>query len=516
MNTFARVAALLFIVSYCVASQEEDLENSPAEGSEEVPAKDQEYEALDALEKDGDHSAKQAITPASTAARTTSSLQTIDVVFVPFATGGGNEGKKNNFFIFITQRKVDKQKDFVPFHTRKKNVQRTTPTKDTTTASDTAGTGEEKPTKTSKSEVVSSTNKKSLPKSFIGLISLNIILSIFSIALNIILVHYRRKEGSGRSMVNVLYLRNGVADIFVGVGVLLQGPILCILLYRKGDLSGLTVPAYVIYCITAIAIKMSVFMNCVLGVVRCINIVRPFYHISNRALNICSLMYMALWVANVALDLWQFTAKIGTKNIMFVVRVLVLKGQPGFGLVLLTTEKGEHGASYSAHLMSYLIQFILPIALPTLLCFVLMIVQMRHLSKQQLTVSALVHQANTGPNAGKGPKRPSSGNRKASITICLVTIIYVCSSAVAIATWLIIDGRRGYLGSREKYESVMEEQRTAASWSDLAAIYFALSTCPLICSTLTPLTLLLRGSGTAFSSVRRLVSRISTASLLLP
>ena len=547
MNVFTRISILLVAVRYCIASAGADLGDFPATNLEDV--------VLATLGVDAHDSANEATMRSDTAAQTNSSFHKIEVIFDPFAKDGLNEGKKNSFFAFVTRGKIEKietaailsQQDdvqrtrkkspderttktissaptktlnintpiilpYIPFVTRNQNLHLTAVIKDAYPGNSTLNPTVTKP-KRLKNNL--SERKKSFPDSFIGLTLFNIILSIFSITLNIILVHYRRKEGSGRSMVNVLYLRNGLADIFVSVGVLLQGPILCFVHWKKGNLPGLTVPAYVSYCITAIAIKMSVFMNCVLGVVRCINIVRPFYHISKHTLNIGCLIYMVFWVATVVLDLWQFTKKTGKNNTIFVVKTLVMKGQPGFGIVLLTTEKGDHGASYFAYHLGNLIQFILPVALPTLICFVLMIVQICHLSKQKLTVSALVHQANTGPNAGKGPKRPSNGNRKASITICLVTIIYVCSSAVAITTWLIVDGRQGYLGSKDNYESLMEERKRGTSWSDLTAIYFSLSTCPLICSTLTPLTLLLRGSGTAFSSVRRLMSRISTASLLL-
>ena len=85
---------------------------------------------------------------------------------------------------------------------------------------------------------------------------------------------------------------------------------------------------------------------------------------------------------------------------------------------------------------------------------------------------------------------------------------------VSIVTWLVVDGKQGYLGSQDKYEEVSEKPRAATSWSDLIAIYFALSTCPLICSTLTPLTLLIRGTGPAFSAAREVLTRISNASRL--
>ena len=81
------------------------------------------------------------------------------------------------------------------------------------------------------------------------------------------------------------------------------------------------------------------------------------------------------------------------------------------------------------------------------------------------------------------------------------------TSGVSVVTWLVVYERRGYLGSKKEYEAVMEEKRTATSWSDLTAIYFSLSTCPLICSTLTPLTLLLRGTGSAFSGVRKVFTK---------
>ena len=77
-------------------------------------------------------------------------------------------------------------------------------------------------------------------------------------------------------------------------------------------------------------------------------------------------------------------------------------------------------------------------------------------------------------------------------------------------TWLIIHGRNGYLVSQSKYEILMEEKRRETSWSDLIAIYFSLSTCPLICSTLTPLTLLLRGTGAIISGVRKIFTKSSS------
>ena len=186
------------------------------------------------------------------------------------------------------------------------------------------------------------------------------------------------------------------------------------------------------------------------------------------------------------------------------VKTLVMKGQPGFGPVLLTMHKDQHAPSYLSYQFGNLIQFIIPTALPTLLCFVLMIVQVFHLSKKNANRALL--QVNS---AEERAKEDNSSTTKASSTIFLLTVIYVSTAAVSILTWLVVDGREGYFSSKTKYEALRQDKRMTMPWSDLTAIYFSLSTCPLICSTLTPLTLLLRGTGTAFNSLRQFFSRLS-------
>ena len=323
------------------------------------------------------------------------------------------------------------------------------------------------------------------------LIIVNIIFSIFCVALSGTMIYFRIKTGSTKSLVNILYLKNGLADFFVGIGVLSQSPVLYLMISKGRDISGITVPVFISFFVTAVAVKMSVFLNCVLGVVRCIQIVKPHYQINKRALSvgICSLLYMSIWALIIVLDIWQFTEKRNTDNQVFLVKSFVLKGQPGFGLVLLTMDKEQNLSSYLAYHLGNLIQFVIPTVLPTLLCFVLMIVQLYHMPKKT--------------------KKSKNGNdrvSKASLTIFLLTCIYVITSGVSVITWLILHGRDGYFVSQSKYHVFMDEGRTATSWSDLTTIYFSLSTCPLICSTLTPLTLLLRGTGTAFSAVRKALS----------
>ena len=330
--------------------------------------------------------------------------------------------------------------------------------------------------------------------------TVNVLLSLCCVALSFFMIYTRIKSKSTRSIVHVLYLQNGIADFFVGIGILSQSPILYLMIAKGRQVSGLTVPVFISYFVTSVAVKMSVFLNCVLGVVRCINIVKPFYRPDRKVLTATILLYMVIWVLIVGLDMYMYTEERKVENQVFLVKSILLKGQPGFSFILLTMNDKQQGGSYLGFHLGNLIQFIIPTAIPTMLCFVLMIVQLYHMPKKRKSKMS----------ATKNPQDKDDKVSKASLTIFLLTCIYVITSGTSIVTWLAVYGRRGYLGSKKQFESLVVGKRTATSWSDLTAIYFYLSTCPLICSTLTPLTLLLRGTGPAFSGVRKMFSKSSS------
>ena len=339
--------------------------------------------------------------------------------------------------------------------------------------------------------------ENTLETRLITLAAANVLLSFCCIVISGFMMYYRIKTSSTKSLVNVLYIANGLADFFVGIGYLLQSPIIYLMILKGKDTSGATVPVFLSYFVTSVAVKMSVFLNCVLGVVRCINIVQPFYKPNKKVLSLSITFNMIIWMFILSLDIWQFFEKGSTKNQVFLVKTFLLKGQPGFGLVLLTMKKDQERSSYLAYHLGNLIQFIIPTAFPTLLCFVLMIIQLYHMPRKSWL---------------KKIRKTVDGNEtvpKANLTIFLITCIYVITSGASVVTWLIIHGRDGYFVSKSEFEIVMKNKRAATSWSDLITIYFSLSTCPLICSTLTPLTLLLRGTGPAISGIRKLFIRTS-------
>ena len=345
---------------------------------------------------------------------------------------------------------------------------------------------------------------KDFSAEIITLVTVNFLLSLSCVILSLTVGYYIFRNRSD-SFIQTLYLQNGLADFLVGLGVVLQCPVLCLLMWKGRELSNITVPVFISYYMLGLGVRMSVFINCVLGVVRCINIARPFFHIKKSALRACTLIYMFIWMTIIGIDIWQFTKKRDVINQVFLVKSFLIKGQPGFGLTQLSQDQGDYGLEYSIYHLGNTVRFLLPTALPTVLCFVLMIVQLYHLSNRSASRQLTERQIT------ESSTKNSVEISKAGVTILLLTIIYVSTSAVSIVTWLIVDGKRGYIGSKSEYDDLVEEERSATSWSDLTAIYFSLSTCPLICSTLTPLTLLLRGTGPAFSSVRSFFSKLRSS-----
>ena len=331
------------------------------------------------------------------------------------------------------------------------------------------------------------------------LTTVNVALSLSCLVLSVLMAYYRIRKCTKRSLVQNLYLQNGLTDLFVGIGVLCQCPIVYLMIWKGKQISDIEIPVYISYIVTAVAIKMSVFMNCVLGTVRCINIVRPFYQINKKALTVITILYLFAWMLMIGFDVWQYHEKRGTDNQVYLLKTFVMKPYAGFGPILTATNKDENGASFSAYYLGILLQLILPTVLPTFICTVLMIVQVYHLLRKRSGKDALT-------NAENIPKLREDS--MASLTIFLLTCIYVGTSTVSVVTALVHESRHGYLTtSKSSYESLTEKIRYAASWNDLSLMYFSLSTCPLICSTFTPLTLLLRGSGPISTWYRKLFAR---------
>ena len=177
---------------------------------------------------------------------------------------------------------------------------------------------------------------------------------------------------------------------------------------------------------------------------------------------------------------------------MYLIKSLVLKAEPGFSLAILTGSERRALTSFSQGEVVVL-QFLTPLALPAVLCFVLMIIQICHLTKQVKAISSqsgadtksTTQKSTLSSEKQDSKRRKEPGNhRKAAVTILIVTMIYVLTSILSVAVWLIV--YRTNLGGNDMIKKL--------SWTELSVIYICSSTSPLLGSTITAITLLLRSS----------------------
>ena len=307
-------------------------------------------------------------------------------------------------------------------------------------------------------------------------VSLNTLLAVLSLLLNLFIITFYWSHSSNFS--SILYLRNAVADSISAAGFLLQVPLVIRVLHEDIPPS---LPL-ISYCITTVSVRMSVFMNCVLGVVRCINILNPFYLINRKYVAVSTLIYFLVWSTISSVDIWTYMAKVGLQNQIYLIKSLVLKPEPGFSLsfILTSLSQGE----------LVMLQFFIPLVLPAVLCFVLMTIQIHHLTRQ----SDIPKHSGAGKilaspdqvvtNEKEKKKKPPNRNQKAAVTILIVTTIYVLTSTLSVLMWLVV--YRTHMERRERIKKV--------SWTELGLIYMSSSTFHLLSSTFTALTLLLRSS----------------------
>ena len=299
--------------------------------------------------------------------------------------------------------------------------------------------------------------------------SCNGFLAVLALILNTILVLHYKKHLT--NIPSLLYFRNGLCDIISAIGFLLQVPSVISILKEHNS----AILPLLSFWISTVSVRMSVFMNCLLGVVRCINILSPFYLINKKIITFSTSLYLLIWTSIASLDVWVYITKITLQNRVYLVKSLVLKAEAGFSLTSLTGSGGAVLTSPSQGEI-VLVQFLTPLVLPALLCFVLMVFQILHLRKQSFAVTPRVSRGkeNEESNKEKDPKQRTNKEKdlkhgtnkrknKAATSILIVTIIYVLTSTVSVAMWLVI--YRDHLGGGEKIKKL--------SWSELSVIYFS-------------------------------------------
>ena len=115
-----------------------------------------------------------------------------------------------------------------------------------------------------------------VPVALILISSCNSFLAVLALMLNTILVLHYKKHLT--NIPSLLYFRNSLCDIISAIGFLLQVPSVISILKEHTP----AILPLLSFWITTVTVRMSVFMNCLLGVVRCINILNPFYLINKK------------------------------------------------------------------------------------------------------------------------------------------------------------------------------------------------------------------------------------------
>ena len=179
-----------------------------------------------------------------------------------------------------------------------------------------------------------------------------------------------------------------------------------------------------------------------------------------------------------SLDIWVYIREITLQNRVYLIKSLILKSEPGFSISSVLAGSSEQRLSSFSQGEIVLMQFLPPVVVPALLCLPLMIMQIFYLRRKVPGVTV------KETTAKQGAKKRNHRN-KAATTILMVTTIYVLTTTLSVVVWLVVykDHLEGWRGEGMK----------KLSWRELAIIFFSSTSLPLLCSILTPLTLLIRG-----------------------
>ena len=288
--------------------------------------------------------------------------------------------------------------------------------------------------------------------------SVNTVLAAASVSLNICIIKH---FANGRHISANLYHKNGLMDLMCGLGFLLQVPPIFNILETKLPMAMI----FTSYLVTTVAVRGSTFTNLVLSSVRCINILSPFFLVKKRGIAISIIAYIVIWTAIAGFDIYTFVS-IPDRKYVYALKTFDLKPELGFGLRVKIF--GDRIVAYGILAIFY---YGIPVLLPCFLSVVLMALQIWSLLKSGGPTKVISKTSNA---AAKG----------SAMTILLLTLIYITTSLLSIVAWLGV-----------YRDQLLVKEFKALNYTELGIVYISTSTCPLLCSTLSPLILLVRGVG---------------------
>ena len=153
---------------------------------------------------------------------------------------------------------------------------------------------------------MSESSEDPIPPSFLyTMILLNLVVGVTIIILNSLVGHFYRR--GKRSTAALLYTYLTGWDVTMGVTAVIHAVYMIITATSdvKAVEETMKVLVCVVYVMTNLAVRLSVFANTVLSVVRTINISQPFYRVRRRNLHIVYWVCFVFILILCVIDLWH-------------------------------------------------------------------------------------------------------------------------------------------------------------------------------------------------------------------
>ena len=310
------------------------------------------------------------------------------------------------------------------------------------------------------------------------LIGGNMFLVIAAAVFNLLVIKFYKHQV--KKLIPFIYFSVALADLVTALSCLLHPVILVLLMFTSSHNTLSSVLILLCFLSSSTSIRVGVFYNLILSVVRSINIVQPFYQVNLGYLKVASVVYPVIWAVVGAVDVY-WVVDLGYMmypKAMF--KHMIYKPMSGSGLAALVL--GDD----ATYLQIILFGMTVPFLIPSLLVTICLVFQIHYLN---------ISTAHLGKGAKIVSKRPA-------ITILQLTLLFITCNLTATAVFIYFYAPSG-----------SEQRRTGAR--DARLMYVSSSVLHVFNATFSPLIMILRGRSlkTAIQSeIKSIKTKFSTRS----
>ena len=305
-------------------------------------------------------------------------------------------------------------------------------------------------------------------------ISSNMIFAVFAIVFNFSVSSFYRRQI--KNLIAFIYFSVSTTDLITALSCL-SHPVIFVLVLFTNQNSLCSVLIIIFYCISCISIRVGVFFNLVLSVVRSINIVRPFYQVRLAWVKTACLICPISWCLVAVYDIY-WVLSLGYMNFpkaLFKFMIYMPMLGNGAASRILRTDP--------TYLETVMFGMTVPFIVPAIIVIICFVFQIYHL------------------NASKIELRSTQKiiRRRPAITIFQLTLLFlICNcSATAVYFYFFVPSGR-------------EQRRTGAH--DARLMYLSSCVLHVINATFSPAIMVLRGRSLKKAIKAELISIISKMS----